>query len=116
MYNITKEEALKMIECMRQIRQKSGEFISFMEHLMQLQENTYLREVSYDPDDYLEHENRDPFYYAAYEFATRQIPDAHKETAAKKIISDEGTAKSSKKEIACKNVSEVKKHGCIGNM
>ena len=86
MYNITKEEALKMIECMRQIRQKSGEFISFMEHLMQLQENTYLREVSYDPDDYLEHENRDPFYYAAYEFATRQIPDAHKETAAKKTF------------------------------
>lgn len=54
MYNITKDEALSLLQKMRQIRQTAGEMISFLEHMMQLQEKTYLREVSYNPDAYLE--------------------------------------------------------------
>lgn len=61
MYNITKDEALSLLQNLRQIRQKSGEMIAFLEHMMQLQDQTPLRELSYNPDDYLEERGRDGF-------------------------------------------------------
>ena len=54
MYNIAKDEALSLLQKMRQIRQKSGEVIAFLEHMMQLQDKSTLRQLPYNPDDYLE--------------------------------------------------------------
>lgn len=54
MYQLKKEELLSLLENMRQIRQKAGEMISFLEHMMQLQPISPLRELPYNPDDYLE--------------------------------------------------------------
>jgi dTDP-4-dehydrorhamnose reductase len=51
MYHITKDEVLSWLENMRQIRKKTGEMIAFLEHMMQLQDNT--KSDDYDPDDYL---------------------------------------------------------------
>ena len=54
MYSITKDEALSLLQKMRQIRQTAGEMIAFLEHMMQLQGKNTLRELPYNPDDYLE--------------------------------------------------------------
>ena len=54
MYKITKEEAMSLLQKLRQIRQAAGEVIAFLEHLMQLQEATELKSVDYNPDEYLE--------------------------------------------------------------
>ena len=54
MYHITKVEVLSWLENMRQIRKKTGEMIAFLEHMMQMQQDSALREVSYNPDAYLE--------------------------------------------------------------
>ena len=54
MYQIKKEEVLLLIENMRQIRQKAGEIIALLEHLLQLQQLEQNSErTEYDPDDYL---------------------------------------------------------------
>ena len=54
MYNITKDEALSLLQKMRQIRQASGEMVSFLEHLMQLQgEERKSDDEPSDPDAYL---------------------------------------------------------------
>ena len=54
MYNITKDEALSLLQKMRQIRQASGEMISFLEHMMQLQdEERKSDDEPSDPDAYL---------------------------------------------------------------
>ena len=53
MYNITKDEALSLLQKLRQIRQKSGEAIAFLEHMIQLQ-GEHQNEYIYNPDDYLE--------------------------------------------------------------
>ena len=51
MYDITPEEVKSLLEKLRNIRKKSGEMIAFLEHMMQLQDNT--KSDDYDPDDYL---------------------------------------------------------------
>ena len=51
MYDITSEEVKSLLEKLRNIRKKSGEMIAFLEHMMQLQDNT--KSDDYDPDDYL---------------------------------------------------------------
>ena len=54
MYNISKDEVLSLLKKMRQIRQASGEMISFLEHLMQLQgEERQSDDEPSDPDAYL---------------------------------------------------------------
>lgn len=54
MYNITKDEALSLLQKMRQLRQTLGGMIASLEHMIQLQDKSPLRELSYNPDDYLE--------------------------------------------------------------
>lgn len=61
MYNITKDEALSLLQKMRQIRQTAGEMIAFLEHMMQLQDKSTLRELPYNPDDYLEEAGYEEF-------------------------------------------------------
>lgn len=51
MYDITSEEVKSLLEKLRNIRKQSGEMIAFLEHMMQLQDNT--KSDDYDPDDYL---------------------------------------------------------------
>ena len=54
MYNITKDEALSLLQKMRQIRQATGEMIAFLEHMMQLQgEERKSDDEPSDPDAYL---------------------------------------------------------------
>ena len=61
MYKITKDEALSLLQKMRQIRQTAGEMVAFLEHMMQLQDKTTLRELSYNPDDYMEEARYEEF-------------------------------------------------------
>ncbi len=51
MYDITPEEVKSLLKKLRNIRKQSGEMIAFLEHMMQLQDNT--KSDDYDPDDYL---------------------------------------------------------------
>ena len=53
MYQIKKDEVHSLLQKLRQIRQASGEAISMLEHMMQLQSSNREFEC-YDPDDYLE--------------------------------------------------------------
>lgn len=53
MYHITKDEALAMLNKLREIRQNAGEAISFLEHMFQLQ-STERGVNQYNPDAYLE--------------------------------------------------------------
>lgn len=54
MYHITRDEVMSLLQNLRQIRQKSGEMIAFLEHMMELQGDQTLKPVNYNPDDYLE--------------------------------------------------------------
>ena len=53
MYQIKEEDVQMLLDRLRQIRQVSGEAISMLEHMKQLQELNHDLE-DYDPDDYLE--------------------------------------------------------------
>lgn len=54
MYQIRNEDLLLLLENMRQIRQRAGETIAFLEHLMELQQPQKKEcQVDYDPDAYL---------------------------------------------------------------
>lgn len=53
MYQIKEEDVQMLLNKLRQIRQASGETISMLEHMKQLQELDHDLE-DYDPDDYLE--------------------------------------------------------------
>ena len=54
MYQMKEDEVESLLQTLRQIRQKSGEMIAFLEHLMQLQKKDVSIKDSYNPDDYLE--------------------------------------------------------------
>ena len=54
MYQMKKNDLLSLIENLRLIRQKSGESIAFLEHLMQLHQPQETEgQNNYDPDAYL---------------------------------------------------------------
>ena len=57
MYQINEQELNTLLAAMRQIRQKAGETIAVMEHLIQLQREKH---VPYNPDAYLEREYKCP--------------------------------------------------------
>ena len=54
MYQIKEDEVESLLQSLRQIRQKSGEMIASLEHLMQLQKKDDSQKDDYNPDDYLE--------------------------------------------------------------
>ena len=113
MYKITKSEMESLLEKMRRIRQESGEIISFIEHLMQLQSEFLLRKSSYNPDDYLERENRHFLSCAEYDCSietTSGIGNVNVNKLKKDIFND-GTIRNSKKEPH--GITEVKRNDDI---
>ena len=58
---MTKDEALSLLQKMRQIRQETCEMIAFLERRMQLQDNPSLQKLSYNPDAYLERAGDEDF-------------------------------------------------------
>ena len=79
MYQITKEETEELLQEMRQIRQASGKMISFLEHMMQLQTEEPLKQVNYNPDDYLEAHTR------AFGLARQKLS---KENSGEELVDD----------------------------
>ena len=62
MYKFEKEDAISLLEKSRQIRQISEDMIAILEHLLPQKTEKSLRALSYDPDDYLNHEGDDMLY------------------------------------------------------
>lgn len=54
MYQMKEDEVMSLLQTLRQIKQKSGEMIAFLEHLAQLQKKDVSTKDGYNPDDYLE--------------------------------------------------------------